>query len=118
MPNGKIFYSGSGQGWAPGGLAPDELTWGLQRFFDLGTRQWKLTGTAARVSRALPAQAVAAQTGTTRNVTLRSVPTEVLLTMRPPYDKQTILMAGGVVGPSPDTVAALPLSETYTVDKS
>ncbi len=119
-PNGKIFYSGSGQGWAPGGGSPDELTWGLQRFFNLRSHQWELAGTAARspvAAGTVPDQVPLPGGGTTRTATLRSVPTEVMLPMRPPYRRLRILMAGGVAGPSPDTVAALPISETYTIDR-
>ena len=119
-PNGKIFCSGSGQGWAPGGSAPDELTWRLQKFFDLRTHQWQLAGAAARspLPRGTPTEVPLPTGETTRTATLRSVPTEVMLPMHPPYDTLRILMAGGVAGPSPDTVVALPLSETYTVDRA
>ena len=96
-PNGKIFYSGSGQAWAPGGGAIDEVTWGIQQFFNLRTKQWE------------PA-------GVTRTATVRSVPLEVMLSMKPPYDKATILQAGGTPGPSPDLYLAVNLSDTYTVD--
>src|SRR5215216_6399575 len=41
MPNGKVFYDGTGQAWAPGGAAADEASWLNRSFFNLRTRQWE-----------------------------------------------------------------------------
>jgi hypothetical protein len=97
MPNGKVFYDGTGQAWAPGGAAADEASWLNRSFFNLRTKQWEV---AARLA------------------TFRSVPSDVMLRMHAPYDKSTLLISGGVVGPSPNTFVATRISEKVTVTKS
>lgn len=96
MPNGKIFFAANGQQWTPAGQAADEATWALQKFWDQETKTWETVGLAT--------------------LGWRSSAMDVLLPMEPPYDEASVLMAGGVLGPSPGTYApAIPLSETYTV---
>lgn len=97
MPNGKVFYDGTGQAWAPGGGAADQASWIQRSFFNLRTKQWE------------PSTEVG---------TVRSVPADVMLRMRPPYDRSSLIIAGGVLGPSPDTLLATRLSEKVTVDRA
>jgi Domain of unknown function (DUF1929) len=96
MPNGKTFYAGNGQTWGPFGQAADEATWAIQKFWNQKTKKWEEVGPAASG--------------------VRSGALDVLLPLRPPYNKATVLMAGGVLGPSPGTYAtAVPLTEEVTV---
>jgi hypothetical protein len=96
MPNGKTFYAGNGQTWGPFGQAADEATWAIQKFWNQKTKTWEDIG---------PSQ-----------FGVRSGALDVLLPLRPPYDKGTVLMAGGILGPSPGTYAsAVNLSEEVTV---
>ncbi len=98
MPNGKIFFAANGQQWTPMGQAADEATWALQKFWDPETSTWETIGLAT--------------------LGWRSSALDVLLPMKAPYDEASVLMAGGILGPSPGTyAAAIPLSETYTVDR-
>ena len=97
MPNGKVFYDGTGQAWAPGGGGVEQASWGLRSFFNLRTKQWEPP---------------------TNVGTMRSVPGDVMLRMAPPYTRSSLLIAGGVLGPSPDTLVATPLSEKVTVDRA
>lgn len=99
MPNGKTFFAGNGQNWGPFGEAADEATWAIQKFWDQKTKQWEDAGLA--------------QFG------VRSGAIDVLLPLKPPYKKASVLMAGGILGPSPGTYAtAVPLTEEVTVTKS
>jgi hypothetical protein len=97
MPNGKILYAGGGEMWAPLGQAADEALWGLQQLYDPAAKSWDVAGLAPF---GMP----------------RDVPSSVLLPLKPPYDKGTVLMFGGALGPSPGAYAAVPFSTLTTVD--
>ena len=99
MPNGKVLYAGGGEMWAPSGEAIDEALWGLQQLYDPSAKTWEVTGVAPF--------GVA-----------RDVPSSVLLPLKPPYDKGTVLMFGGALGPSPGGYAAVPFSTLTTVDRA
>lgn len=99
MPNGKTFYAGNGQTWGPFGEAADEATWAVQKFWDQKSKTWEDVGLA--------------QFG------VRSGALDVLLPLKPPYKEASVLMAGGILGPSPGSYAtAVALSEEVTVTKS
>jgi len=100
MPNGKIFFGGVGQfnGFGPTGWAADEATWSFQQFFNLKTRQWETVGLE--------------QLGP------RNGAFSVMLPLKPPYDKATLLVGGGTLMPTPSTPFATTLSELITVDKA
>lgn len=106
MPNGKVFFAGNGQTWGPFGQAADEATWAIQKFWDPKSKTWEDVG---------PAQ-----------FGVRSGALDTLLPMKREdqnpdgsYNKASVLMAGGVLGPSPGNYAlANPLSEENTVDKA
>ncbi len=97
MPNGKVFYAGVGQQFGPAGQAVDEITWVIQQFFNSTTNQWENVGPA-------PLGA----TGGAQQVMLR---------MDPPYDKATLMVAGGTpLLPSPGGWLASNLTQLITVD--
>lgn len=97
-PNGKVFYGGLGQMWAPFGQALDEATMALQQFFDPETRKWEIIGPAP-----LGARGGAFQ---------------VMLPLVPPYEKADILAFGGTLGPPPGGVVATPFSTLTTIDEA
>jgi hypothetical protein len=98
MPDGKIHYFGTGQNWGPFGQAVDELTFALLQSWDQETKTWSINGVAT-----LGARSGAAQT---------------MLPLMPPYDKASVLIAGGVLCPPPGCEVAHPLSEIYSVDQN
>ena len=98
MPNGKVLYPGAGEVWAPSGEAADQALWGLQQLYDPATKTWEVAGPAPF---GMP----------------RDVPSSVLLPLKPPYDKGTVLTFGGALGPSPGGYMAVPFSTLTTVDR-
>ena len=97
MPNGKIFYAGVGQQFGPAGQAVDEITWVIQQFYDPATNTWENLGPA--------------MLGATNGAQ------QIMLPMDPPYDKATLLIAGGTpLLPSPGSWIASNLSQLVTVD--
>jgi hypothetical protein len=97
MPNGKVFYAGVGQQFGPAGQAVDEITWVVQQFFNPTVNKWETVGPAL-----LGATGGAPQ---------------VMLAMDPPYDKATLLIAGGTpLIPSPGSWLASNLTQLVTVD--
>jgi len=100
MPNGKIFFGGVGQfnGFGPTGWAVDEATWSFQQFFNPKTKQWEMIG---------PEQ-----------LGPRNGAFSVMLPLKPPYDKATLLVGGGTLMPTPSTPMAVPMTELITVDKA
>lgn len=98
MPNGKVFYGGVGQTFGPMGQALDEALWGLQQLFDPETDEWEIVGPAP--------------------LGARGGAFSVMLPMQPPYDRSTLLVGGGTLGPTPGSYAALPLTEEVTVTAS
>lgn len=97
-PNGKVFYGGVGQMWAPFGQAADEATMALQQFFDPKTQQWEIIGPAP--------------------LGARSGAVQVMLPLAPPYDQAAVLAFGGTLGPPPGGVVATPLSTLTTIDET
>jgi hypothetical protein len=95
MPNGKVFYTGVGQTWAPEGMAVDELLWSLQQFWNPVTKVWETVGLAP--------------------FGVRGGAPVVMLAMNPPYNKATVLTIGGTILPSPGGYFALPIATTTTV---
>jgi hypothetical protein len=94
-PNGKLFYSGDGQMWGPLGQSVDEALFAQQGFFNPDTKEWENGGLT------IP----------------RSSPVSVSLPMKAPYDKMTILRAGGTLGPDPGTYLGTNTSDLTTVTK-
>jgi hypothetical protein len=94
-PNGKLFYSGDGQMWGPLGQSVDEALFAQQGFFNSETKEWENGGIT------IP----------------RSSPASVSLPMKAPYDKMTILRAGGTLGPPPGSVVSTPTTTLTSVDK-
>ncbi|HYH49458.1 MAG TPA: galactose oxidase-like domain-containing protein [Acidimicrobiia bacterium] len=97
MPNGKVLYTGAGESWAPFGQAADQALWGLQQLFDPAKKTWEVAGVAPFGM-------------------ARDIPSSVLLPLKPPYDKGTVLTFGGTLGPSPGGYVAVPFSTLTTVD--
>ncbi len=98
MPNGKIFYAGVGQVFGPMGQAVDELLWIFQQFYNPASKTWEMGDPA-------PFGVVGGAS-------------QVMLAMDPPYDKATLLIPGGTLGPTPGSVLATNLSWLVTVDKN
>jgi Domain of unknown function (DUF1929) len=97
MPNGKILYTGAGQGWSPDGAAADEALYSVLQFYDAATAKWSVFG-----PHLLGARDGAAS---------------VLLPLDPPYERATVLTFGGTLGPPPGTEAGQSLSTLTMVDK-
>lgn len=97
MPNGKVFYGGTGHAWSPNGGAADEAAFALQQFFDPATGRWEATGVAP--------------------LGFRGTAAEVMLPLEPPYDAATLLTYGGTLGPPPGSGLAVPFSTLTTVDR-
>ncbi len=96
MPDNEIHYFGNGQMWGPFGQAIDEVTYGLLQSWDQNAKTWEMNGLAS--------------------LGARSGAAETMLPLAPPYDKASVLMAGGTLGPPPGGTVATALSEIYTVD--
>jgi len=98
MPNGKIFYSGVGQmnGLGPTGWALDEPLWALQQFFNLRTKQWEVVGPT--------------------RYGVRGGAFSIMLPLKPPYDRGTLIVGGGTLGSTPSSWLATPFVERITVD--
>lgn len=97
MPNGKVLYNGSGQNFGPGGEDAQEAEFALQKFWDPQTKQWEVTGPAPGGSRGSAFQ--------------------VLLPLKAPYDKGSVLVFGGALLPTPSASLATTLSTLTTVTR-
>jgi len=91
LPDGKVFYGGAGQSWAPLGGTGDHTTWALQRLYDPATETWTVPGHSL--------------------YGIRNGASSVLLRLEPPYDEAKILIAGGTAGVTQTSVAGTTLSE-------
>ncbi|MEO7803025.1 MAG: galactose oxidase-like domain-containing protein [Actinomycetota bacterium] len=100
LPNGKVFYDGTGQMWGPAGEAVDEALWNMQKSYDPATQTWTDNGLAP--------------------LGARSGSFSVMLPLRPDlngnYSKAEIIVAGGVLGTSPGTYLANDITEKITID--
>lgn len=90
-PNGKFFYAAAGEMGGPAGPAATEATDALFQFFDPETKKWAVSGPAPL--------------GARRGAFV------VPLTLKPPYDRITVLTSGGVPVPAP----GLPASPATTL---
>jgi hypothetical protein len=98
-PNGKVFWDGNGQNWGPFGQAADEASFLQTKFWNPKTMMWENAGPGGPLLN-------------------RSGALDAALPMKPPYDKLSLVIAGGVFGPPPGTYAeAVPTTEQVTVDK-
>ena len=96
LPDGTIFYSGVGQMWGPFGQAYDEAQWTTQKIYDPEGNAWAVSGMGAYGA--------------------RSGAFSVLMPLKAPYKKASILIAGGTLGTSPGSYAANDLTEIVTVE--
>ncbi len=96
MPNGKVFYAGTGQSSVPFALGPDEALYSVQQFFDPRTKQWETAGPGL--------------------LTARNGAHQLMLPLSPPYDRATLLTFGGTLGFHPSGELAVPLAALTTVD--
>jgi len=95
-PDGSLFYTGDGQMFTPFGQSPDEALWINQGTLNPATGAWTDKGVT----------------------TPRSSPASVALPMQAPYDKLTILRAGGTLLTSPGSYAAVPTTDLTTIDRN
>lgn len=95
LPDGRVFYAGSGQMFNPMGYALDEAVWNLHRAYHVETNRWEVMGVGA----------FGARSGTF----------SVLLPLEPPYDEARILVGGGALGTAPGAYLAVDLTEVITV---
>lgn len=96
MPDGTVFYSGTGQMWAPFGQSRDEAMWNFLKSFDPRTKAWTTLGMGVFGA--------------------RSGAFSVLLPLKPPYKQARVLVAGGTIGTSPGGYVATDVSEVITVE--
>lgn len=92
LPDGTVFYGGTGEYWTPAGETADQATWALQRAYDPKQKTWSVVGESAYGG--------------------RSGAASTLLRLEPPYDEAEVLVAGGTIGPAPGTWVATTLSTT------
>src|SRR5688500_13255748 len=97
MANGKILFNGVGQNFGPNGTDAEEATFNLQKMFDPATKKWEIVGPALMGSRGSASQ--------------------VMLPIKAPYDKTSILTFGGTIGIPPGAPLATNLSTLTTVTK-
>jgi hypothetical protein len=98
MPDGKVLYDTTGQAWGPFGEDQDQMGWGTPKLYDPATKTW------SDASPATPADALRFRSGSF----------SVMLPMKAPYTTAQILVAGGVMLPSPGALVATNLSEILT----
>jgi hypothetical protein len=98
MPNGKVLYTGAGQGWTPYGAAADEALYSMLQFYDPAQGKWENAG-----PHLLGARDGAAS---------------VLLALDPPYTKATVLTFGGTLGPPPGSEAGQSWSTLTQVENT
>ncbi|MFN2609920.1 MAG: galactose oxidase-like domain-containing protein [Actinomycetota bacterium] len=100
LPNGKVFYDGTGQMWGPFGQGYDEVLWNMQKWYDPATGSWEDKGLA--------------------EFGARSGAFSVMLPLKPGtdgnYNKASILIAGGTLGTSPGSYIANSISEIVDVN--
>jgi hypothetical protein len=106
LPDGEIFYSGAGQMWGPAGESWNELGWNNMRLFDPS----KIGKSADQGWR----DAGMLQLGAMSGAASVLMPFDV----SKGFNKVKVLVAGGVVGVSPDTYLATNLSQMVTLTKS
>jgi hypothetical protein len=94
-PDGRFFYAAAGQLGGAFGRAADEAAMGLFQFFDPRTKTWSLSGLAPYGA--------------------RSGAFVVPLTLEPPFDRMTLVTAGGVLGSAPG-LPANPLTMLTAID--
>jgi hypothetical protein len=94
-PNGKFFYAAVGQLSDPSGRAADEALTAFFQFFDPKAKVWSVSGLAPYGA--------------------RSDALVLPLMLEPPFDKMTLLTAGGSLGPGPG-LPAVPLTALATID--
>lgn len=95
LPNGKIFYTGTGQMWGPAGESVNQLGWNNQKVYDPTAKTWSDVGTLT--------------------LGARSGAFSAALPLKAPYDTAEYLIGGGVLGTSPGSYLATNLSEKVTV---
>ena len=99
LPDGTIFYGGTGQMFNPFGQSYDEATWNLHKIYDpdapANTPAWTDSGIGA--------------------VGARGGAFSVMLPLKAPFTEAKMLIAGGTIGTSPGTYVGTNLSEIVTV---
>lgn len=100
LPDGKIFFSGTGQQFNPFGQSYDEATWNTHKIYDpaapAGQPAWRDSGIGV--------------------VGARGGAFSVLLPLKAPYDEARVLVAGGTVGSSPSSYVGTNLTEIITIN--
>ena len=96
MPDGSIYYGGTGQMWGPAGESVDEALYALHQSYDPSyndpvTGHWHVFGVGTFGA--------------------RSGAFSTLLTLRAPYQQADVLVGGGTLGPPPGGLAATNFSE-------
>ena len=96
MPDGSIYYGGTGQMWGPAGESVDEALYALHQSYDPNyndpvTGHWHVFGLGTFGA--------------------RSGAFSTLLTLKAPYDQADVLVGGGTLGPPPGGYIATNFSE-------
>ncbi len=107
LPNGNMFFNSNGQDFNPFGQSTGEAIWNNLASFNPDTKTWTDLGLANRG---------------TLTPGFRGSTSSTMLPLEPDadgnYSKTRLLTAGGVLGTSPGSVAAVTNSDITTVDTS
>ncbi len=103
LPNGHVFYNPVGQVFNPAGEAYDEILWNVAGSYDPKTKSWSDLGVPG-IGTAAPGFR-----GSTFSIMLP-------LTPKDGYTKASFLTAGGILGTTPGTYIANPISAITTID--
>lgn len=119
LPNGQVFYNGSGEAWNPAGFAYDQVAWNLVASYDPASARWTELGFAGLpITGGLVEDPVS-----TLGAGFRGSTFSLMLPLQPDeqgrYTKAEFLTAGGVLGAplltSPGSYLATRFSRVDTV---
>jgi hypothetical protein len=119
LPNGHVYYDAAGQDFNPFGQSYDEALWETASSYDPKTQTWNDLGIPgadpAFLAKNPTAAPYAGFRGSTFSAALTMRPSRVVRGV-PQYTAASYLTAGGVLGVSPGSYAAVADSRINTVD--
>ena len=121
LPDGHVYYDAAGQDFNPFGQSYDEALWETASSYDPKTQSWSDLGVPGAQPDYLAANPTALPyvgfRGSTFSAALTMRPSSVTKGV-PTYTSASYLTAGGVLGVSPGSYAAVANSRIDTVDTS